>query len=343
MPSTGNSIMLKLYADEFRYQSEVARILGMKPPAISKAFKRLTKQGMIKEIPKLFPKQYKLTNRGVAHCCLLLELVESEKNSRNSNNSNNSKTNNSNKNNSNNSNKTKSPTHLRAHNIILIADIIQQPKKWTLASNAFHKLSDVAVMTNWTTQIQARYRGIYFMISPSSITFKPKEIYDTDPDNAIFKALEVFRELINILKETNKGLKTRASGGTVRIASFDIALEGDKLAKQVINKGEKIITTRFTIDESKGKGRHEIEFTHKTLSRDDTRNYEEFVNGVISNDINIESLKTPHHEKVAQCLIRLEERTRPKKQEQQKPPEPIGRIAVRIANQMWEAKHGQRG
>jgi len=312
--------MLKLHADEFRYQSEVARTLGMKPPAISKAFKRLTQEGMIKEIKKTWPKQYKLTNKGVAHCCLLLEVVEND-----------------NKNNSYNShNSDNQNNHLRAHNIILVADITAHPKKWSLEHNTFHKLSDIAVMTHWDTQIQARYRGIYFMISPSSITFKPKEIYATDPDDAAFKALEIFREFLKILKETNKGLKTKVAGGTVRIASFDIAVEGDKLAKQVIDKGEKIITSRFEIDESKGKGRHEIEFTHKSLSRDDTRNYEEFVNGVINNEIKVETLTGSHQERVTRCLEKLTEKQTEKIQKDM----PIGQIIVSLANDMWVRQNG---
>ena len=293
--------MLKFLTGTFPGQAELARKLGTTKQNISRIIKRLIRDTLIEEIPKLFPKQYKLTPKGINHCKQILELSHDNQ-------------------------------HLRSHNIILVAEILRQPEKWEFKTNVFHQVSDVATMTNWKQQFQGYYLNNYFLISPSSISLRIKEIYAASAEESIFQALDIFKEFLNILMESHKRLTIKVRQGTVRISSIEIAIEGDKLAEKVTNMGEKIITKRFVIDSSKGVP--EIEFVDKDLCQDDVRAYEDFVHKVINKEIKPEELASSNVDRIVTLLEKFGHKIETISTSSAEHPG-FGRAVVKLAEEMY--------
>lgn len=147
---------------------------------------------------------------------------------------------------------------------------------------------------------QARFEGDYFVISPKSVIFKPRERFGK-PFSMLIEVYEQARQLFKLLEQDNPGLKI--NNDNTFLIQQEWAFERDPFIEAAARLEGVCSNERFQIDFSKGWA--EIDFLHNKLGTDDADKYrkhtERFVHGIIEDKISVPAL-----ERVPETIQRVE-------------------------------------
>ena len=182
---------------------------------------------------------------------------------------------------------------VRLHGLTFKFRITRAPKDWVFNRPSFSDIDRTVKLRNWVRQIEGRFSGYWFQVSPSYVRLKLKDIYGVRPEDCILESVDTALSFASIMCKENKGLVLgEPDGGEIEVESQEFAFMGDEFAKistKLSGGNPCIIRPRFKIDFSKGSP--EIDFTCNLRAGEDSENYADLVELVIDGDVSAEKLK----------------------------------------------------
>lgn len=149
-------------------------------------------------------------------------------------------------------------------------------------------------MKHWTKYTNStEYEGVTYAINSSSVSVYIREVYTTDPYDAILKGYEIVEDVVLELSKRYKGMlfqniakvkQAFSKTYDIIMSSQHYAMPNDEIAKMFIDSGIKISENKsngfLVIDTSKSP---ELEFVDKKFAPEDAKTYVQQVYDMVRN------------------------------------------------------------